>query len=115
MAEENKKPTYKWVRRKDHIPEIYCNYIHTSWTLFDVRLQLGQLIPSEEKDGFVADESAAVTFSWNQAKLVRDLMVGLVKSFEDANGEIKPLKLPDLSALPSAEETTEPTSEPLKN
>jgi hypothetical protein len=52
-------------------------------------------VPDEgdEKD-FVVEERAAITFSWPQAKQLRDIFAGLVASYEEANGEIKPLKLP---------------------
>lgn len=94
MAEENKLPGFKWVRSKDNIPEIYSNFTHSSWTLFDIRVRFGQLVPTtEDKSGFVVEERAAVTFSWNQAKNVRDLLTQLIDSFEKVNGEIKPLKL----------------------
>jgi hypothetical protein len=110
MAEESK--AFKWIRRKENIPEIYCNYVHSSWTLFDVRIQLGQLVPlMDQQPGFVVEEMAAVTFSWNQAKLLRDLLNSLVESFEKANGEIKELKLPD-GPTPPAKATEESKTEP---
>ena len=43
---------------------------------------------------FVAEELGAVTFSWPQAKFMRDMLTRLVASYEETNGEIKPLKLP---------------------
>ena len=92
--EEKKPPVYKWVPPKSGVlPEIYVNYSHTSWTLSDVRLLLGQLIPSE--DGvFVIEQRGAVTFTWDQAKHLRDQLVDLVASYESVNGEIPQIKLP---------------------
>lgn len=93
MAEESKQPELRWVRARE-VPEYYCNFTRASWTLFDVRVKIGQLVPSGEgvKD-FVVEERAAVTFSWNQAKILARLLSELVASFEEVNGEIKSLKL----------------------
>jgi hypothetical protein len=98
MADETKRHT-KWVSSKSgNAPEIYSNYTHASWTLFDVRLRLGHLVSGDASDEtakeFVAEELGAVTFSWPQAKFVRDMLTRLVASYEETNGEIKPLKLP---------------------
>jgi hypothetical protein len=98
MADEV-KPRTKWIPSKSgSIPEIYTNYTHASWTLFDVRLRLGHLVsadPSNEgAKEFVSEELGAVTFSWPQAKFIRNTLNQLLASYEEANGEIKPLKLP---------------------
>ena len=98
MADEQ-KPHTKWALSKSGpVPEIYTNYTHVSWTLFDVRLRLGHLVgadpSSEVSTQFVAEELRAVTFSWPQAKFIRDQLTKLVASFEETNVEIKPLKLP---------------------
>jgi hypothetical protein len=103
MADEA-KPRIKWRQSKTGIPEIYTNYTHASWTLFDVRVRLGHLVSGDPSDEtakeFVAEELGAVTFSWHQAKLLRDLLGRLVASYEGANGEIKPLKLPPDPTVP---------------
>ncbi|MFY9905523.1 MAG: hypothetical protein WBD45_04050 [Terriglobales bacterium] len=98
MADEPKRTT-RWVpSRTGSIPEIYTNYTHASWTLFDVRVRLGHLVSgepfTETGKEFVAEELGAVTFSWPQAKFMRDMLTRLVASYEETNGEIKPLKLP---------------------
>ena len=90
---------------KDGIQEIYCNFAHANWTLFDLTIQIGQLMPEREPTtpGFVVEHRAAITFPWPQAKVLRDLLVQLVASYETANGEIKPINLPpDPTAKPSA-------------
>jgi hypothetical protein len=94
MANEPIK--FPWVKPKDGAPEIYCNYLHAGWTLFDVRLVMGQLVPlSDDLDSqFVAEQRAAVTMAWPEAKVLRDMLSDLVARFEEVNGEIKPLKLP---------------------
>jgi hypothetical protein len=97
MEEQNnqEKPKFKWVKPTEPKPEIYTNFVNTSWTLFDVRFQLGQLVPSEPGESmvFVVKEQGAVTMAWPQAKNLRDILIGLVESYEQANGEIKSLKL----------------------
>ncbi len=111
MADENKTvevpevpPDYKWIpSRSGASPEIYTNYTHASWTKFDVRVRLGQLVPITgaiaAKD-FVVEERAAVTFAWPLAKLLAIQLAHLVQSYEKENGEIVPLRLPrDPAAL----------------
>ena len=97
MADEKRQ--YKWIEnRNSKTPEIYTNYVHPSWTLFDVRVRLGHLVSgdpsSETSKEFVVEELGAVTFSWPQAKFLRDMFTRLVESYENVNGEIKRLKLP---------------------
>jgi hypothetical protein len=94
MEEEQKKPMaskFDWAKPKEVTPEIYGNYIHTSWTLFDVRFQIGQLVPSgaNPSAGFVSEQRGAVTIAWPQAKALRDVLVDLVARYEKVNGEIK--------------------------
>ena len=100
MADENKPPQfgaphqYKWIAaRNGVINQIYCNYAHPSWTLFDVSLRLGQLIPDDAARSFVVEERTTVTFSWAQAKFLRELLTRLVSAYEEVNGEIQPIKL----------------------
>jgi hypothetical protein len=99
MAEEKKqpeKPKFVWVKPEEATPEIYANYVHVSWSLFDVRLQLGQLIPTgtDLTSEFVVEQRGAVTVAWAEAKVLRDMLVNMVERYEKTNGEIKPLKLP---------------------
>ncbi len=108
MAEERKRHTTRWTpSRSGSTPEIYTNYTHASWTLFDVRVRLGHLVAGDASDEtakeFVAEELGAVTFSWAQAKFLRDQLARLVASFEETNGEIKPLKLPPDPTSPKPE------------
>jgi hypothetical protein len=92
----DKYPERKWVPARDgSIHEIYGNFTHVSWTLFDVRIRVGQLVPSEEEPKeFVVEERAAITLAWPQAKFFCNVLSKIVASFEETNGEIKPLKLP---------------------
>jgi hypothetical protein len=87
------KPKAKWVKSPQGVAEYYINTSSIMWSLDDVRFRLGQLINAEDnsldKDfKAVAQERAAVTMSWRNAKLLRNQLVQLVKLYEDANGEI---------------------------
>lgn len=111
MTEENKTntpeatKTFKWIPARDGtVLEIYSNFMHASWTLFDVRVRLGELISLPPDDTNVIEERGNVTFSWPQAKYMAGILSQLVKSFEDVNGEIKPLKLPPDPTVPKAGE-----------
>ena len=98
------QPKFTWAKPKEPKPQIYTNFVHTSWTLFDVRFQLGQLVPIEPgvSNDFVVEEQGSVTLPWAQAKYLRDVLIGLIENYEKANGEIKPLKLTPVPELPTA-------------
>jgi hypothetical protein len=86
---------FEWVKSDSPIPEIYTNFIHASWSLYDVRVLFGQLKPKFGNDPtFVVEERGAVTISWPHFKEVSKLMHQMVESYEAANGEIKPISLP---------------------
>jgi hypothetical protein len=103
MTDEQKPETPNWVKSPEPQPEIYSNFFHVSWTLFDVRIQLGQLVPSEpgQSKSFVVEEQAAVTVAWPQAKNLRDMLIALVENYENTNGEIKQLKITPAPTPPS--------------
>jgi hypothetical protein len=84
------------VRPEDGVFETYSNFVDAVWTLFDITLRFAQIVPAPPGSGrpFDAIESAAVTVAWPEAKILRNILVDLVKRFEDTNGEIKPLELP---------------------
>ena len=91
--EESKN--FKWVPPRDgQFRDIYVNVIHPSWSLFDVRFRLGQLIPSADYQAeFVIEEKGTVTMSWHEAKIVRDALIDLIASYENTNGELTKQKL----------------------
>jgi len=85
---------FEWVPSPNGLFEMYCNYTQTSWTLYDIRVSLGQIKPLRtESRKFVAEERAAITISWPQAKQLMISLAQLVHSYEQTNGEIKPLRL----------------------
>ncbi len=93
---------------EDGVFEAYANVVNTNWTLYDVRLRFAELIqvpdddrPTWENQHGVVLERVAVTIPWHQAKLLRDLLDGIVKNYETINGELKAIKLPARAELPA--------------
>ncbi len=82
----------KWIAAPTGIHRIYANYAHVSWTLHDVTVRVGQLIPADlehpSEPGSVIEERADITFTWPHAKAVRDMLNGIIAAYENANGEI---------------------------
>jgi hypothetical protein len=69
---DGSKPTseattkFDWIPPRDGhaIPEIYTNYITLSWTMYDVRARIGQLIPSGAgRKDFVVEERGTLTLT----------------------------------------------------
>jgi hypothetical protein len=86
---------------EDGVFETYANVVNMNWTLTDVRLRFSQLVqvpdedrPNWENQHSVVLERAAITIPWHQAKVLRDMLNGLISNYEEINGELKPLKLP---------------------
>lgn len=86
---------------QDGVVEAYANVVNMNWTFYDVRLRFAELIqvpdedrPTWENQHGVLLERVAVTIPWHQAKLLRNLLDGVVKNYEEINGELKPIKLP---------------------
>jgi hypothetical protein len=106
MTEEEKKQPEKinppserrWQIPEGGRPDIYSNIYFLHWSLVDIRLRFGQMVPDPEKppesSGWYVQELAAVTTSWAQAKALALQLSEMVKKYEDLNGEIKPLKMP---------------------
>lgn len=108
MTDENKQNQFRWLKPTEPKLEIYTNFVHPTWTLFDVRFMLGQLVPAEPgiSPEFVVQPQAAVTVSWAQAKVLRDFLISIIENYEKTNGEIKPLKLvpaPEVPKRPNTE------------
>jgi hypothetical protein len=92
---QQEKENWEWVPPRNGVfRDIYANIIHPSWTLFDVRVRLGQLIPAADyKADFVIEEQGTVTMSWHEAKILRDALSELIAAYEKTNGELKPQKI----------------------
>jgi hypothetical protein len=79
----------------------YANVVNMNWTLTDVRLRFGELLqvpdendPTWEKQRGIILERVSVTLPWIQAKLLRDLLDGVIRNYEALNGELKSARLP---------------------
>ena len=90
---------------EDGVFQAYANVVNINWTPTDVRLRFCELIqvPDEDRPNWenqhgILLERVAVTIPWNQAKIVRNMLDGLIKNYEEINGELKPLKLPERPA-----------------
>jgi len=85
-----------WVRRDDSA-EVYTNQYYIDWSISDVRIRFGQMIPTDRlengKVGFVVEEQAAVTMTWAQVKALRDSLNDAVGRYERANGPLEYMKL----------------------
>lgn len=82
----------KTIPAKDGVFEDYGNQINLTWTLFDVALRFGQIVPAPGEDPPWANmEVAAITIPWGQAKALRDMLNDIVSRYENANGGIKPI------------------------
>ena len=85
----------------DGVFDAYSNVVQLNWTPNDVTMRFGQFIqvPNPESPTLGDQygtllERAAITLPWHQAKLLRDMLDGIVRNYERINGELKPLKLP---------------------
>jgi hypothetical protein len=87
---------------EDGVFEAYSNVVNLNWTLTDVRIRFAELIqvpdddrPNWENQHGVLLEWAAITVPWHQAKMLRDMLDGVIKNYETINGELKAPKLPN--------------------
>jgi hypothetical protein len=67
-SEDSPKQTLEWVQAATGpVLEVYSNYTHTSWSLYDMRVMFGQIIPElDDSMKFIVEERAAVTVAWPQ-------------------------------------------------
>jgi Protein of unknown function (DUF3467) len=91
--------------------QTYANVVNMNWTLYDVRIRFGELIqvpdddrPTWENQHGVILARAAVTIPWHQAKLLRDLLDGVLGNYEALNGPLKRIKLPAQAPVPDLPE-----------
>jgi hypothetical protein len=74
----------------------YANIVNFNWTLTDVQLRFAELIqvpnedsPTWENQSIVILERVSVTIPWYQAKILRGMLDGILRTYEEVNGEIK--------------------------
>jgi hypothetical protein len=86
---------------EDGVFDTYSNVVNLNWTLYDVRIRFGELlqVPNDESPTWdnqrgILLERVAVTMPWQQAKYLRDILDGVIRNYEEINGELKPIKLP---------------------
>ena|ERR1022692_1608660 len=96
MNEEvkQKPPGVEVVPTAEGVFEDYGNQLNLLWTLFDVTIRLGHLVPTKHAtDGkiveFVNEETSAITLPWAQAKALRNMLGDAVSRYEKLNGEIR--------------------------
>lgn len=95
----NETPAFELREHKAGIYEIYTNSIDICWGCHDVRLRLGRLVPADGGYGsakplrIIVEQTAAVTMAWNEAKLLRDMLIDAIERYELANGELQWPKL----------------------
>jgi hypothetical protein len=88
----------------------YSNVVNLDWTLYDIRLRFAELmqVPDDESPSWINQhgillERVAVRLPWHQAKALRDMLDGVIRSYEALNGELKPLKLATAPDMPTPE------------
>jgi|SRR5579872_6520041 len=94
-------PRWEHVEPKEGTPHFYSNNLRIDWTAQDVRITFSEMHHLAQHELRQVDEKAmrvedrvAVTMAWTRAKGLRDLMNGLIATYEKMNGEIKEPTLP---------------------
>jgi len=79
----------------------YANIVNLNWTLTDLRIRFGELLqvideqnPTWAAQRGVVLERVSVTIPWIQAKRLRDMLDGVIRNYEEINGELVQAKLP---------------------
>jgi|SRR3954467_11273155 hypothetical protein len=94
-------PETKW-RRLPGSANVYSNWIYMNYSVTDVRIRFGLLIPSDYETPLagqpesIAEEQVSVTMSWPQVKNLSQMLKLAVEAYENSNGpiELEKLKLP---------------------
>lgn len=89
MSSENKELP-EIIRSADY-KELYCNFVHATYTFFDVALNLN------EYRGAQMIERSRVTMSPAEAKLLVNILTNTVTNYEDQFGVIN---IPEGLAVP---------------
>jgi hypothetical protein len=80
----------------------YGNIVNLNWTLTDVQIRFAELIqvpnddsPTWENQHAILLERVSVTIPWYQAKVLHNMLTGILRNYEELNGELKqPLLAP---------------------
>jgi len=82
--------------------DAYANVVNLNWTLYDVRIRFAELLqisadeaPTWKNQKGVLFERVNVTMPWHVAKTLRDVLDGVLKDYEEKNGELKTIIIPD--------------------
>jgi Protein of unknown function (DUF3467) len=85
----------------------YANLVNMNWTQTDVRIRFGELLQVPDEDNPTWDhqrgillERASITIPWIQAKVLRDMLDGVIRNYETLNGELRQAKLPAAPGTP---------------
>ena len=85
----------------------YANVINMDWTLYDLRIRFAELMqvptgdsPTWKTQQSILLEKALITIPWHQAKALRDMLDGVVRNYESANGELRQIALALAPAIP---------------
>jgi hypothetical protein len=90
---------------EDGVFSAYANVVNLDWTLYDVRIRFGELMqvpnddnPTWKNQHAIVLERAAIRLPWHQAKNLRDVLDGVLRNYEEINGKLAPIKLPNAPA-----------------
>ena len=79
----------------------YANVFNLDWSLHDIRIRFGELMQVFDQDRptwpnqyATVLEKAAIRMPWYQAKALCNQLTGIIKNYEEINGELKLPKLP---------------------
>jgi hypothetical protein len=87
---------------EDGVYETYANMVEADWTLTEVRLRFLHLLhvtsgdkPTNQNREAILLERACISLPWWQAKVMKEMLDGLIRSYESVNGELqKPMLAP---------------------
>jgi hypothetical protein len=83
----------EFVEPEDGVFRTYANHHRVGWTGYDMRILFGELV-DVQPDKYVIEETAHVTMSWVQAKLLLDNLQRLIADYEAKNGPLQPADVP---------------------
>jgi hypothetical protein len=92
--------TVPLLETEEGVFQAYANVVNMDWTLLDLRLRFGELTqdtdpekPTWANQHSVIWERAAITMPWHQVKTLSKMLSDIVRSYEELNGELKPIHL----------------------